>query len=101
MKNIILLGLLSLSFLSCASLAQQRELDRAAEQMELEGIWWNNGRQFDSLEEARYFVDLFFTKIGQISKLRSKKGMLGVLKPQGTNVLWTPPDNKKLDCPGL
>jgi hypothetical protein len=87
-------GLLLLSLISCASMEDQKQLAVEAEEIDLGENWWNNGRLFDSLEEAKHFVDVMFIKVGQITKLSSSKGLNGVLKPKGTDPLWAPPDNK-------
>jgi hypothetical protein len=87
-------GLLLLSLIGCVSMEDQKQLAMEAEKMELGERWWNNGRLFDSLEEAKHFVDVMFVKVGQITKLSTSKGLNGVLKPKGTDPLWAPLDNK-------
>jgi hypothetical protein len=87
-------GLLLLSLAGCASMEKQKQLAIEAENLDLGERWWNNSRRFDSLEEAKHFVDVMFVKVGQITKLSSSKGLSGVLKPKGTDPLWMPPDNK-------
>jgi hypothetical protein len=90
----LICGLLLISLIGCASMEEQKKLAEEAENIELGDAWWNDGRQFDSLEEARHFVDVLFVKVAQVTKLRSTKGLNGVLKPKGDDALWTPADNK-------
>ncbi|MDR0585176.1 MAG: hypothetical protein LBG57_12655 [Treponema sp.] len=87
-------GLLLIFLISCASMEERKQLSAEAEKIELGDTWWNDGRSFDSLEEAKHFVEVLFVKAGQMTKLHSKKGLNGVLKPKGSDVLWTPADNK-------
>jgi hypothetical protein len=93
MKNLFM-GVLLLSLAGCASIEDQKQLSTEAEHLELTGKWWNNGREFDSLEEAKHFTDVLFVKIGQITKLGTSKGLNGLLKPAGADPLWTPADGK-------
>jgi hypothetical protein len=87
-------GLLLISLIGCASMEEQKQLAGEAEKIELGDKWWNDGRLFDSLEEARHFVEVLLVKAGQITKLRSTKGLNGILKPKGTDALWTPANNE-------
>ena len=89
MKHIIF-GLIILSLVSCASLEEQKQLKVEAEQLNLGDNWWRDDRSFNSLEEAKRFVDVLFVKVGQSTKLTSSKGLSGILKPAGTDNLWTP-----------
>jgi hypothetical protein len=93
MRNFIF-GVMLLSFIGCASLEEQNQLKAEAEQMELGDRWWNNNRSFDSLEEAKHFVDVLFVKTAQITRLNSSKGLNGFLEPAGTGDFWTPADEK-------
>ncbi|MDR1218254.1 MAG: hypothetical protein LBK73_01440 [Treponema sp.] len=93
MKN-FLWGLLLLSLVGCASMEERKRLELEAEQVELGDNWWHNKREFNSIEEAKGFVDMWFVKIEQITRLRPSKGLNGVLKPVRSNILYTPPDNK-------
>jgi hypothetical protein len=90
-----LFGLLLFSLAGCASMEERRQFELEAEQFELGDNWWNNTREFNSIEEAKRFVDIWFVKIEQITRLRSSKGLNGILKPVRANYgIYAPPDNK-------
>ncbi len=79
-----------LFIISCASDPAKAALEQEAMAMQLEGNWWQDSREFDTLEEARHYSDLLFTKIRQITKLSESKGLTGILEAVPGQRIFSP-----------